>query len=273
MLQSNLEEILDQVRHALEMQDISEAVTLIEQFYPPDQAELISELTDESQQRLLPQMNPDDAAEMLAEMDEKEAAELVGALSTSDAIRIVDEMEPDAAVDVLGSMEPEQAQAVLDDQTCVLGALQVTGGGLVAVHLSTQLRDRAHLKAITGHLLRQIRQHGEGGQHHRFGRSSGYGSTPVWRGTGHQECRHQPGGEQETSSDQTGPVKVPNPRKPLGELLVAHPVGGCFLGVPGLQQLFGKGAQLGRICCCVNSPAETLDLKFLAHTQFDIGMH
>lgn len=114
MLQSNLEEILAQVRHSLETQNVSEAVTLIEQFYPPDQAELISELTDESQQRLLPRMKPDDAADMLAEMDEKEAAELVAALSTSDAIRIVDEMEPDAAVDVLGSMAPEQAQAVLD---------------------------------------------------------------------------------------------------------------------------------------------------------------
>lgn len=114
MLQSNLEEILAQVRHSLEMQNVSEAVTLIEQFYPPDQAELISELADESQQRLLPRMKPDDAAEMLSEMDEKEAAELVAALSTSDAIRIVDEMDPDAAVDVLGSMEPEQAQAVLD---------------------------------------------------------------------------------------------------------------------------------------------------------------
>ncbi|MCB8985459.1 MAG: magnesium transporter [Ardenticatenaceae bacterium] len=113
MLQSNLEEILAQVRHSLEMQDISAAVAIIEQFYPPDQAELISELPDLAQQRLLPEMKPDDVADILAEMDETEAAELVAALPTSAAIRIVDEMEPDEAVDVLGSMEPEQAQAVL----------------------------------------------------------------------------------------------------------------------------------------------------------------
>lgn len=113
MLQTNLEEILDQVRQSLEMHNISQAVAIIEQFYPPDQAELISELPDHAQQRLLPRMKPDDVADILAEMDEKEAAELVAALPIPDAIRIVDEMEPDEAVDVLGSMEPEQARAVL----------------------------------------------------------------------------------------------------------------------------------------------------------------
>jgi hypothetical protein len=33
--------------------------TVIEQFYPPHQTELISELADESQKRLLPHMNPE----------------------------------------------------------------------------------------------------------------------------------------------------------------------------------------------------------------------
>ncbi len=113
MLQSNLEEILAQVRQSLETQNVSQAVAIIEQFYPPDQAELISELTDLAQQRLLPQMRPDDVADILAEMDEMEAAELVAHLPTLAASRIVDEMEPDEAVDVLGSMEPELAQAVL----------------------------------------------------------------------------------------------------------------------------------------------------------------
>jgi len=113
MLQSNLEEILAQVRQSLEMQNVAAAVAIIEQFYPPDQAELISELTDQAQQRLLPQMKPDEVADILAEMDEIEAAELVAALPALAASRIVDEMEPDEAVDVLGSMEPEQAQLVL----------------------------------------------------------------------------------------------------------------------------------------------------------------
>ncbi|MBP6472862.1 MAG: magnesium transporter [Chloroflexi bacterium] len=113
MLQSNLEEILAQVRQSLETQNVSQAVAIIEQFYPPDQAELISELTDLAQQRLLPQMRPDDVADILAEMDEMEAAELVAHLPTLAASRIVDEMEPDEAVDVLGSMEPDAAQAVL----------------------------------------------------------------------------------------------------------------------------------------------------------------
>jgi hypothetical protein len=56
-------------------------------------------------------------------------------------------------------------------------------------------------------------------------------------------------------------------------VLVVHPVGGCLLGVPGLKQLFGKKTQLISVRGGINGPIETLNLKLLAHTQINIGVH
>lgn len=115
MLQhTQLEDILAQVRASLERDDVAHAVAVIEQLYPADQADLLSELEDSDQQALLPEFDSVTAADILEEMDDDEAAELVSSLPTATLIRIVDEMAPDEAADLLGSMEEETAQAVLD---------------------------------------------------------------------------------------------------------------------------------------------------------------
>lgn len=114
MSYTQLEEILAQVRASLERNDLAQAVAVIQQLYPVDQADLLSELDDDDQQTLLPKFAPDAAADILEEMDDAQAAELVAALPTATAVRIVEEMAPDEAADVLGNMEREQAQAVLE---------------------------------------------------------------------------------------------------------------------------------------------------------------
>jgi magnesium transporter len=108
-----LDDVLAQLRAALERDDLVGAASVIEALRPPDQADLFAELGDEDQVTLLPELNPADLADILEEMDEEEAAELVAALPTDTIIRIVDEMEPDEAADLLGDIHPEQAQAVL----------------------------------------------------------------------------------------------------------------------------------------------------------------
>lgn len=113
MLHSELEKVLAQVRVSLERADVAQAVAVIEQLYPADQAELLSELEDSDQQTLMPNFHPDTAADILEEMDDDEAADLVAALPRATAIRIVGEMAPDEAADLLGSMQYEYAQAVL----------------------------------------------------------------------------------------------------------------------------------------------------------------
>lgn len=108
-----LDNVLVQLRAALERDDLAEAAAIITALRPPDQADLFAELDDEHQVALLPELNPADSADILEELEDEEAAELVAALPTNTVIRIVEEMEPDEAADLLGDIQPEQAQAVL----------------------------------------------------------------------------------------------------------------------------------------------------------------
>ncbi|MEW5989247.1 MAG: magnesium transporter [Chloroflexota bacterium] len=108
-----LDEVLAQLRAALERNDLSGAADVIEALRPADQVDLWDELDDEDQAALLPELNPADSADILQELDDEEAAELVAALPTPTVIRIVDEMEPDEAADLLGDLDPAQARAVL----------------------------------------------------------------------------------------------------------------------------------------------------------------
>ena len=108
-----LEGILDQLRSALERDDLSGAAAIIAALRPPDQAEVFAELQDREQRVLLPELHPDDSADILEELDDEQAAELVAVLSTETVIRIVDEMEPDEAADLLGDMPRDRAIAVL----------------------------------------------------------------------------------------------------------------------------------------------------------------
>ena len=114
MTTPNLDNILAQVRAALEKNDLRRAARIIEKLRPPDQADLFSELDDDEQAALLPRLAPEDSADILEELEEEEAAELAAALPTDTVIRIVDEMEPDEAADLLGDMSAEQAREILD---------------------------------------------------------------------------------------------------------------------------------------------------------------
>jgi magnesium transporter len=108
-----LDQILEQLRAALEHDDIPRAVSIVQELRPPDQAELVSELEDSDQITLLTRLHPADSADILEKMQDEEAAGLVATLPTDTVIRIVDEMEPDEAADLLGDISPEQATAVL----------------------------------------------------------------------------------------------------------------------------------------------------------------
>jgi magnesium transporter len=108
-----LDDVLAQLRAALERDDLTGAVALIEALHPSDQADVFSELNGDAQVALLPKLNPADSADILEKLNDEEAAELVAGLPTNTVIRIVDEMEPDEAADLLGDIHPEKAEAVL----------------------------------------------------------------------------------------------------------------------------------------------------------------
>ncbi|MDX1520605.1 MAG: magnesium transporter, partial [Anaerolineae bacterium] len=108
-----LEDVLSQMRTALEKNDLASASSIIEALRPADQAEVFSDLTDAHQASLLPEINPADAADIIEELYDEEAAELAVQLPLATLIRIVNEMEPDEAADLLDDLDPDQAEAIL----------------------------------------------------------------------------------------------------------------------------------------------------------------
>jgi magnesium transporter len=108
-----LEDVLEQIRTALEANDLATASSIIEELRPADQADLFWELDEDEQAALLPELNPADAADILEELYDEDVVELAENLPLDKLIEIVNEMEPDEAADLLDDLEPEQAQAVL----------------------------------------------------------------------------------------------------------------------------------------------------------------
>ncbi len=108
-----LDDVLSQLRVALEGDNLTAALRILETLKSPDQAEVFAELDDAAQAVLLPRLETAASAGLLQELEDEEAAELVAALPTRTAIRIIGEMDPDEAADLLGDIEPVQAQAIL----------------------------------------------------------------------------------------------------------------------------------------------------------------
>ena len=108
-----LEDVLTQLRTALEVNDLISASSIIEALRPADQADLFWELDEEEQTALLPELNPADAADIFKELYDEDVVEIAEQLPLDTLVEIVNEMEPDEAADLLDDLEPEQAEAVL----------------------------------------------------------------------------------------------------------------------------------------------------------------
>jgi magnesium transporter len=109
----NTDLILAQIQAALEREDLSSAINILQALKPADQADVFEELDAEDMASLLPNLNPSISADILENLDEEHAAELVAALSTESAVRIIDAMEPDEAADLLGDIPSDQAKSFL----------------------------------------------------------------------------------------------------------------------------------------------------------------
>ena len=108
-----LEDVLAQLRAALEDNNLAKASFIIEAMRPADQADLFSDLDDKEQAALLPELNPAAAADILEELYDKDVVEIAEMLPLDKLVEIVDEMAPDEAADLLDDLDSEQAEAVL----------------------------------------------------------------------------------------------------------------------------------------------------------------
>jgi len=111
----DLDKILEEVRAALEQDDVKRAAAIIQEYRPADQAEIFSDLDEDEQRRLLRRLPPQESADIFEELDDEQALEIARVLSDDKLIPIMDEMEPDEAADLLGDMRPERAKKLLEE--------------------------------------------------------------------------------------------------------------------------------------------------------------
>ncbi len=149
-----LDDVLAQLRAALEQDDLAGAASVIESLQPADRADLVEELNDLDQVALLSQLDPAESADVLEEMEDEDAAALAELLPLTDLVDILDEMEADEAADVLGDMSPERAAEALremEEPDEVIPLLQYpddTAGGLMTPAVITLRRDWRVIDAL-----------------------------------------------------------------------------------------------------------------------------
>jgi magnesium transporter len=151
---TDVDNILDQVREALDREDWTQAVALVEALRPPDQADVFGELPPSEQDVLLPRLDIEDSADILEELEEEEAAEIAARLEPEELADILDEMEPDEAADLLGDIAPEHAAEVLaameepDEVRPLLVHADESAGGLMTSATITLHREMTAAEAI-----------------------------------------------------------------------------------------------------------------------------
>jgi magnesium transporter len=156
-----LDDVLAQLRAALERDDLAGAVTLIESLQPADQADLVEGLSDSDQVALFSQLDPANSADVLEEMEDQDAAALAERLAVEDLASILDEMEADEAADVLGDLPPQRAAEALremEEPAEVIPLLQYpddTAGGLMTSAVVT-LRPHWRAKEALDELRRSV---------------------------------------------------------------------------------------------------------------------
>jgi magnesium transporter len=99
-----LEETLAALRIALEADDLTRGMAIIEALHTADQADLVAELGSLDQVALLTRLDPSESADVLEEMDDEDAAALAELLPSAQLADILDEMEDDEAADILGDL-------------------------------------------------------------------------------------------------------------------------------------------------------------------------
>ncbi len=137
MKQDTLDEVLADLRVALEGDDLKKGLAIIEALRPPDQADLVSELESPDQVTLLTSLAPAESADVLEEMDDEDAAAVAELLPSDQLADILDEMEDDEAADILGDLTADKAAETLremDEPRDVIPLLRYpddTAGGLM----------------------------------------------------------------------------------------------------------------------------------------------
>lgn len=138
-----VERTFDEVRNALDRNNVIAAIDALERLKQEDQVEVFDELDVEDQAELLPRLDPETAADIVVELDTQDQAEIAERVDDASLSRILDEMEPDDAADVIGELSEERQARVLagmeeaDDVRPLLIHPDESAGGLMTTSFLT----------------------------------------------------------------------------------------------------------------------------------------
>jgi magnesium transporter len=137
MPEPTTELIIERIKTALETHRIEDAVGLLLELRPVDQAEVFNSLSDPEKDLLLPALDISTTADLLEELEDEDVLEAVESLPTEILADVLDEMEPDEAADLLGDLPPQTVSEALaqmedaDEVIPLLGYPDETAGGLM----------------------------------------------------------------------------------------------------------------------------------------------
>ena len=156
MDREEFEQIVERLRHSLESHDLNQALEILDEVRPADQADIVSELESPDQVNLLINLEPSESADVLEEMEDEDAWALAQLIPPSELADILEEMETDEAVDVLAELPPDHASDVLeqmetptDDLVKLMTYPGYTAGGLMTTTVITLLPQWTVNEAIT----------------------------------------------------------------------------------------------------------------------------
>jgi len=161
MRQNTIDLTLEEIRAALEAENIHGAIQALHRLRPADRADAFSDLDDNSQQVLLTELDIETTADLLEELEDLTAADMADTLTTERLADVLDEMEPDEAADVLGDLTPERAAealAEMEDAQEVIPLLEhedETAGGLMTTSFIALSPENTANEAVQ--ILRRIR--------------------------------------------------------------------------------------------------------------------
>ena len=111
--QDQFEELRDSITGLVEQGAIQDAIRVLRELHPADQADIIEDLDDEVLEPLFAALSIGQKAELLEYVQDELRGELVADLSASELAPVLDLVDEDVAADIVQDMEPEQAEAVL----------------------------------------------------------------------------------------------------------------------------------------------------------------
>ena len=156
---NNLDVTMLQIRSALESQRIDDAIRILLEEHPADQADIFNALEEAEKEILLSHLDIATTADMLEEMEDQHVLDTVESLSAEKLADLLDEMKPDEAADLLGDLPPGQVSEVLaqmedaDEVIPLLGHPDETAGGLMTTWYIALRRHTTAEQAIS--FLRQ----------------------------------------------------------------------------------------------------------------------